>query len=252
MSLFLPSLVHSLRFISSTSFIFDSIHSSIYSVPVSLLTTLRDVAEFPAFLPHRGVTPGLLFFCTGVATIVLCSQQLRKHQGRPLMLLGVVVCPCLAQQAGHRHVDCAIVPASFVHITLLCGKESCSKGKGSSANVMVIAVIILSLPPLWSLMHNQCLLAQTLFDVCCTICVQDKIKTCPSVQTSLLTLMCMPAWTQTQCHFLKYPCAHVTSSVVPVHTSLTSSDIHVCAYQQLPQISPLNTYLSNLLRHPCT
>lgn len=148
MSLFLPSLVHSLRFISSTSFIFDSIHSSIYSVPVSLLTTLRDVAEFPAFLPHRGVTPGLLFFCTGVATIVLCSQQLRKHQGRPLMLLGVVVRPCLAHQAGHRHVDCAVVPASFVHITLLCGKESCSKGKSSSANVMVIAIIILSLPPL--------------------------------------------------------------------------------------------------------
>ena len=148
MSLFLPSLVHSLRFISSTSFIFDFILSSTYSVPVSLLTTLRDIAEFPAFLPHCGVTPGFLFLCAGVATIVLCSQQLWKHQGRPLMLLGVVVRPCLAHQAGHRHVDCAVVPASFVHITLLCGKESCSKGKSSSANVMVIAIIILSLPPL--------------------------------------------------------------------------------------------------------
>lgn len=251
MSLFLPSLVHSLRFISSTSFIFDFILSSTYSVPVSLLTTLRDIAEFPAFLPHCGVTPGFLFLCAGVATIVLCSQQLWKHQGRPLMLLGVVVRPCLAHQAGHRHVDCAVVPAAFVHITLLCGKESCSKGKSSSANVMVIAIIILSLPPLWSLMHNHCLFTQTLFDV--VQYVSKTKKTCPSVQTSLLTLMCMPAWTQTQCHFLKYPCTHITSSEVLVHMSLTSSDIHVRTYQQLPQISPLNnTYLPNLLRHPST
>lgn len=158
MSLFIPLLVLSLQFISSTWFIFDFIHSSTYSVPVFLLTTLRDVAEFPAFLQHRGVTPGFLFLCTGVATIVLRSQQLRKHQGRPLMLLGVVVCPCLAHQAGRRHVDCAVVPASFVHVTLLCGTESCSKGKSSSANVTVIAIITSSLPLLWSLTHNHCLL----------------------------------------------------------------------------------------------